>query len=67
MEMLWSVMTVLGPVLLGAVVMYAIIRNKRETRPGDEARSDRAAKALNDSLNREDKQREGEVVDRADP
>lgn len=67
MEMLWSVMTVLGPVLLGAVVMYAIIRNKRETRPGDEARSDRAAKALNDSLNREDKQREGEAVDRTDP
>lgn len=67
MEVLWSVMTVLGPVLLGAVIMYAIIRNKRETRPGDEARSDRAAKALNDSLNREDKQREGEAVDRTDP
>jgi hypothetical protein len=66
MEGLWSVMTVLGPILLGLALIYAMFRNRRDTRPGDEARSDRAAKALNDSLNREDKRREGEPVSRAD-
>lgn len=67
MEVLWSVLTVLGPIVLGGVIMYAIIRNRRDTRPGDEARSDMAAKALNDSLNREDKLRDGETVDRTAP
>jgi hypothetical protein len=60
MESLWSLMTVLGPILLIAVLGYAIWRNKRETRPGDEARSDLAAKSLRDKLNREDEQREHE-------
>lgn len=60
MESLWSLMTVLGPILLIVVLGYAIRRNKRETRPGDEARSDRAAKGLRDKLNREDEQREQE-------
>ncbi|MBU0555046.1 MAG: hypothetical protein KKD64_07160 [Alphaproteobacteria bacterium] len=60
MGSLWSVMTILGPILLGAVLIYAIWRNKRETRPGDEARSDRAAKVLRDSLDQEDKRRNHE-------
>jgi len=60
MGSLWTLVTILGPILLGVVLIYAIWRNKRETGPGDEARSDRAAKVLRDQLDREDKQREGE-------
>ncbi|MCW2349261.1 FtsZ-interacting cell division protein ZipA [Sphingobium sp. B7D2B] len=58
MGSLWSLMTVVGPVLFAAVLVYAIWRNKRDTKPGDEARSDRAAKDLRDSLDREDKRRD---------
>src|SRR3546814_6477793 len=33
---LWSILTVLGPILIAVVVIWAIWRTRRETRPGDE-------------------------------
>jgi len=58
MGSLWLLVTVVGPILLAAALAYAIFRNRQETRPGDEERSDRAVKALRDQLNREDEERE---------
>lgn len=61
MNIPWLLVVVLGPVLLALALAYSMWRNKRETGPGDEARSDRAARALRESLNAEDKAREGET------
>jgi len=58
MGTLWTLLTIVGPIVLGAAVIYAIYRNRRETQPGDEARSDRAAKDLRDQLDKEEQQRE---------
>lgn len=58
MESLWPIITIVGPILFGLVLAWSIWRNRRETRRGDVERSDRAAKALREQLDREDKQRE---------
>jgi hypothetical protein len=57
----WLIVVVLGPILLLLFVGYSLLRNKLEKRPGDEARSDAAAKQLHDRLNREDKARERDI------
>lgn len=59
MGSLWGVMTIVGPILLGLALLYALLRNRAETRPGDRAASDRAAARLRHELDREDKSRDG--------
>ncbi|WP_443969566.1 hypothetical protein [Sphingobium sp. CR28] len=54
---LWTLVTVLGPVLLLAVLAYVLIR-RRQPSPREEARLDQATKTLRDDLDREDKARE---------
>ena len=50
MERLWPIITVVGPILLGLVILWALIRN-RATREQD-AVADRGARELRE---REDK------------
>lgn len=54
----WLLVTVVGPILLAVAIIYAMTRNRQQKRPGDEERSDRAAKVLREQLNREDERRE---------
>jgi hypothetical protein len=44
-EMFWLMAVMLGPVLLGAAIIYAIMRQRR-LRPDEERRSDAAAREL---------------------
>ena len=53
MGTLWSLLTVIGPLLLAAVILWALLRNR--TSRADEARSERAAHELRDQIDREDK------------
>jgi len=57
----WLLAVVVGPILLGLVLAWSMWRNRRETGPGDEERSDRAAKALREELHAEDKERDREA------
>ncbi|HEY9578783.1 MAG TPA: hypothetical protein VIR65_02845 [Rhizorhapis sp.] len=61
---LWSILTVLGPILIAVVVIWAIWRTRRETRPGDVARTEAATRDLRNDIDREDKQRDGEDTPR---
>ena len=45
MERLWPIITVLGPVLLAAAVLWAYIRNKKQG-PEAERRADAGARAV---------------------
>lgn len=53
---LWSLLTVLGPVLLGLVLIWALIRNRKERTAQSEARTESGTRNLYDRLDREDHQ-----------
>ena len=55
MGTLWSLATVIGPLLLAGVILWALLRNRRRERPEDIAVSERAAHDLRDQIDREDK------------
>ena len=50
---LWGVMTVVGPILLAAVIIWAILNNRRS--PRDEAHTEAATRQMYDEQEREDK------------
>lgn len=54
MERLWPLITVIGPILLAAVILYAILRN-RLTSASERSRTERATKALYAEEDRLDK------------
>jgi hypothetical protein len=55
---LWGIITIVGPILLGAALLYALLRNKfQKNKPPIEV-SERAARDLHETLNEEDKARE---------
>ncbi len=54
----WLLIAILGPLLFCLILGWSIWRNRRETGPGDEERSDRAATALREELDAEDKERD---------
>ncbi|MDX3911084.1 MAG: hypothetical protein QHC67_14875 [Sphingobium sp.] len=58
MDGLYAVMNVLGPLLLGAVILYAILSNRKKRSAADLAQTERGTKALHEELDREDKARE---------
>ncbi|MFT3965359.1 MAG: hypothetical protein QM690_05710 [Sphingobium sp.] len=58
MEGIWGIVTILGPVLLGAVLLWAMIRNRQQSTPQSEARTERATREFYDRMDREDKARE---------
>jgi len=41
----WSIITIVGPILLGVVLIWALLRN-RGTTPREDAESERATKQL---------------------
>ncbi len=53
---LWSLLTVLGPILIGLVLIWAIIRNRRQRTMRCEARTEAGTHDLYDQLDREDRQ-----------
>lgn len=55
---LWGVMTVVGPIVLALVILYALFRNKTASSDRDIARTERGTRELREQLNREDTQRE---------
>lgn len=52
---IWSVVVVLGPILLGMVLIWAIMRNRKNQSAQNEARSEAGARNLYDQLDREDR------------
>jgi hypothetical protein len=54
---LWSLSTIVGPILLMAVILWAWLRN-RNPRPGEIARAERGARELRQDIE-EDEAREG--------
>ncbi|HTH29482.1 MAG TPA: hypothetical protein VL918_13585 [Sphingobium sp.] len=56
MEALWAVMTVIGPILLMAVMIWAILRNRQQRTQASQDRTERATRQLYEQLDREDKE-----------
>jgi hypothetical protein len=55
----WGVMTIVGPLLLAAVLLWALLRN-RKTRRGDIGRSERGARDVYDESERVRQERDGD-------
>lgn len=55
----WGLITIIGPVLLGAVLIWALLRN-RKTTPREDAHTEQATHDLYEQIDREDKAREDE-------
>lgn len=51
---LWSLATILGPILLAAAIIWAIMRNRRQS-PAEIERSERAVHELRDREDRDDR------------
>ena len=45
---LWAIMNIVGPLLLAAVLLWALLRNRKQSRPSDVERSERATHDLYD-------------------
>ena len=58
---LWSLVTVLGPILLAAAIVWAIMRNRKHDAPEDIARTDAATHRLYDQIDAEDHARNERV------
>ena len=52
----WTLVVILGPVLLGLALVYAILRNRKRT-PADEARTERATHELYEEEERKEERR----------
>jgi hypothetical protein len=53
---LWSVVTVLGPILLGLVLIYALLRNRRRRSQQDIARTEQATRRLHEQIAQDEKE-----------
>ena len=53
---LWGVMTILGPILLAAVILWAILHNRTSKR--QERRTEEATREMYDEQSAEDTRRE---------
>ena len=42
----WAIQTIIGALLLGAVIAWAMLRNKKKSRPSEIDRTERATKDL---------------------
>ena len=52
-EALRGVTVILGPILLGAVILWAYLRNRKERTPGQIAKAERGAREVRETLNRD--------------
>jgi hypothetical protein len=57
MGWLWTLITILGPILLIGAIIWAYLRNRRP-RPGEIARAERGARELREEIE-EDEARRG--------
>lgn len=55
---LWGVATILGPILLAAAILWALMRNRKRETPQDVARTEAATHRLYEQEDREDHQRD---------
>ncbi|MDR6852226.1 putative membrane protein [Sphingomonas sp. BE123] len=53
---LWGVMTILGPIILAAVILWAILHNRTSAR--EKQRTEDATRKMYDAQNEEDTRRE---------
>ena len=53
MEGIWPFVTVLGPLLLIGVLIWAFVRNRRSETPGEIARAERGARELREEIEEE--------------
>ena len=51
---LWAIMTILGPVLLGLILLYALIRNRRNSSRKEIERTEQATRRLHEQMAREE-------------
>jgi hypothetical protein len=58
---LWSLATILGPILLAAAIVWALMRNRRRDTPQDVARTEAATHELYDRIDAEDHARDNKV------
>ena len=61
MGSLWGLLTVLGPILLGGILLWAVLSNRRSK--SAENRTERATHDLYKTIDREDKATEAEGRD----
>jgi hypothetical protein len=52
----WGLMTVIGPILLGLALLWAVLHNRRS--PREKAETERATRELYERQDREDKERD---------
>jgi hypothetical protein len=52
---IWGLAIVGGPILLGLVLIFVIVGNRRRRNPGDVARTEQATKDLYRKMDAEDK------------
>jgi len=52
----WAIMTVVGPILLGFALLWALLHNRRSAQ--EKARTERATRELYEQSDREDKARD---------
>ncbi len=57
---LYGLVTIGGPILLAAVLIFVIISNRRHRSPKELARTEAATRELHQQLDAEDKYRDGE-------
>ncbi len=50
----WGILTILGPIILVGAIAWAILRNKKESTPRGEARTERATHELYDEADEQD-------------
>lgn len=53
---LWGLMTIVGPILLGLALLWALLHNRRSRE--EKARTERATRELYEQSDREDKARD---------
>lgn len=57
----WGIVIIGGPILLGIVLIFVIMSNRRHRDPRDIARTEQATHDLHDELDARDKARDGDT------
>jgi hypothetical protein len=55
---LWTLVTIIGPLLLAGVLAWALIRNRQKSGPRDIARTEQATKDLYSDIGARDRKRD---------
>lgn len=52
---LWSIVTIVGPIVLALVLLYALLRNRRHSSRAEIERTEQATRRLHEEIAREEK------------